>query len=416
MLLTNIGRSIKETFFYVGTTTILFVILNIVADYYNKPAFLPSDSVFHRLYDSEHPESVKILRRIFGSTSDENALSRYRLVPNFEMHPGLHYMTERVNNPHYHMGLEGIRYDAGWDDSVVKKWSSSPDAVFLFGGSTMLGHGVSGDETIGWYLNRSNDGNTQALNFGAQAYDFQRCSEKLAYLLRIGYRPKKILFLIGWNEIILSARSNLRWQDKLIFHGFAANRGEVAYTPGTSKVNNLKLLADSLPIVQYLKRVQSETNPSNIAAARDPFTDGFDFQEAYRQFHDWEGFAQDNDKLLWKQINASLKAHTDYVKNLSRAFGFEATVVFQPMGLFDPNNPFVLRYARDSVGYKYFETMRANIRREIAAGNLPFVDGSDWLNEMDGDRYVDVAHYSPNANKLIASKLGQLIHTGRHKL
>ncbi len=81
------------------------------------------------------------------------------------------------------------------------------------------------------------------------------------------------------------------------------------------------------------------------------------------------------------------------------------------MGLFDLNNPFVLKHTRDSVGYKYFETLRTNIRHEIASGNLPFVDGSDWLDELDGDRYVDIAHYSPNANRLIANKLEQLVRT-----
>lgn len=410
-MLQRIARWTWLMFGYLGAATFLFVLANVIATRYINPMVGSSDTVFHRILGPESSEGIPVLKKIFGSTSDEEALSRNRMAPNFEMHPDLHYMTARVSNAHYRIGLEGVRYDAGWNDDEVKKLLAAPRGVFLFGGSTMMGHGVSGNETISWYLNQLNDkNNAPALNFGSEAYDFQRAAEKLAYLLRVGYRPKNVVFLIGWNEINLSARSNMRWQDKVVFHGFSANRGEVAYTPnGATQLNYRKLLADSLPIIQYLRNKQIGGCPININPERDPFVDGFDFREAYCQFNDWEDFAQAHGDLLREQVRLSLKAHIDFIEGLSKAFGFGVTIVFQPMGLFDSQNLFVPARARESKGYKYLEMLQNDIRHEIGAGKLRMIDGSDWLEELKVDRYVDVAHYSPGANRLLAHKLNALI-------
>jgi hypothetical protein len=390
---------------WIGISVILFLLVNIVASRYIKPV-VDTSSVFTKISSPQGLEGLKVLNRIFGSSSQEEALSRLINAPNFEMHPGLHYMTARVENEHYHIGLEGIRYDTGWTNERVREFLEYPNVTFLFGGSTMMGHGVSSNETISYYLNQKIGKNPlPVLNFGSQAYDLQRSTEKLTYLLRIGFRPKKVVFLVGWNEIVGSARSNLRWQDKVIFHGFSVHRGEVSYTPDTSQLNNLKLMKDSLPIIQYLRSKRNGGCPQKLNPARDPFVDGFDFREAYCQFNDWEEYAQKHGEILKEQVWASMKAHNNFIESLSKAFGFEAVIVLQPMGLFDAENPFVTSVARESRGYKYLEVLQNDLRKKIHSEKLHMVDGSDWLRDLKSDKYVDVAHYSPEANKLLAQKL-----------
>jgi hypothetical protein len=392
----------------VGSVTILFLLLNLAAVYLLKHAqSIPSESVFSRITAPQSSIGLAVFRRMFGSSSDEDALSRHSLAPGFAMHPGLHYMTQSVNNAHYHIGIEGMRYEAGWDDEKARTLLRNPN-ILLFGGSTAMGHAVSHDETITHYMNVLSKKDGDALNFGSQAYDFQRAAEKLAYLLRIGYRPQKVVFLIGWNEIAGSARSNLRWQDKVIYHGFSVHRGEVAYTAGAPQASYLRLFADTLPIMQYLKMKQSaDVHPNK--PNRDPFTDGFDFREAQRLFTDWESFALANRKLLQSEVLQSLLAHSAFVRGLGQAFHFDVEIVLQPMGLFEPDNPFVPQYARDAPDYKYLYSLRAYIREKIAKRELDITDGADWLSSVNNDRYVDVAHYSPASNSALAAKiLGQI--------
>ena len=73
------------------------------------------------------------------------------------------------------------------------------------------------------------------LNFGAQAYDQRTETDKLIYLLRRGYRPTKVVMLDGWNDLFL-ARSNMRAVDRVVYHGFAQGRGEIAFTPGGTSI------------------------------------------------------------------------------------------------------------------------------------------------------------------------------------
>jgi hypothetical protein len=395
-----------------GVTALLFILANMMVMHKTSINGISHSNTFTKILSTESPEGIKVLKRIFSVSSDEEALSRFRKAPNFEMHPSLHYMTARVNNEHYHIGVEGIRYDAGWTNEKVKGLLTNSNLIFLFGGSTMLGHGVSANETISWYLNQEiKETSLQAFNFGSQAYDFQRASEKLTYLLRTGFRPKKVVFLIGWNEIIGSARSNLRWQDKVIFHGFSMKRGEIAFTPNTSQNNNFKLMTDTLPIIQYLRSKQvgggesTRDCPQAVNPKRDPFVDGFDFKEAYCQFNNWEDFSQIHSEVLKEEVEKSFKAHIDFIQGLSKSFGFESVVVFQPIGLFDAKNPFVTTASRETKGYKYLEMLQNDIRQKIQTRKLNMIDGSDWLKILKSDRYVDVAHYSPESNKLLAEKL-----------
>ena len=393
-----------------GTTAILFVLLNVAAQFMlNRQQNPFPDSLDNHVSTPDSQVGISVLQRIFKVDTPEVALERVRSAPNFEMHPGLHYMTARTNNKHYRIGLEGIRYDQGWDDERVQKTlRSGQPLVFLMGGSTMLGHGVSGNETISWYLNKmlaSANSPATAINFGSQAYDQQREIEKLVYLLREGYRPKQVIFLDGWNDIIGVGRSNMRWQDKVIFHGFVVNRGAVAITPGTriGVGSQARLLVEALPLTRLLEaQKQRSTSIDTIKVARDPFIDGFDFAEAYWVFYNGESYAKKNEAHLKNQIEESYHNNLQFLNGLSRAFGFELTVMFQPFGLLDNENAFIPPAARNLESYHFVSEMNKHVRSEIKRGKFPMVDASDILEDVKQDRYVDAAHYSPAANERLA--------------
>lgn len=399
-----------------GISVVLFVLLNAAAAYALKKKTAPAneDTVFHHILGSGSPAGREVLARVFPEETGADLLRRERNAPNFEMHPGLHYMTARTDNRDYRMGVEGIRYDAGWNDDTVRRFlASRRDLIFLVGGSTTLGHGVSGNETITWYMNRAEAVRGLALNLGSQAYDLRREIEKLVYLLRSGYRPHAVVFLDGWNDIVGVARSNMRWQDKVIFHGFEVNRGEVAFTPGAPNVNYRKLFAESLPLVRLLRTSRMGAfGLDEVKTARDPFLDGFDFFEGHWMFGNWEQYASRNREKLRDELLNSYRANLRFLEDLSRAFGFRLVVVLQPMGFFDRDNRFVPERARKDFGYQHLASLRQLLRDEIAAGRLGMIDGSDWLAGVSGDRYIDIAHYSPQANAELARQIGRRLEAG----
>ena len=115
--------------------------------------------------------------------------------------------------------------DKGWTDESVRALLDSPrKLVFLMGGSTTLGYGVSGDETISWYLNAAagSAGGFTAVNLGSQAYDQHREIEKLSYLLRAGYRPRQ-----GWAWMTIGFAALSLGPFIYVVDGNYANRGEL---------------------------------------------------------------------------------------------------------------------------------------------------------------------------------------------
>lgn len=404
--------AIRSLLITLGVVTLLFAALNVAAYYALSHA--PAGgamTVFHYVIPPESTEGTAVLKRVFKTTSSKEALSRGQSAPSFEMHPGLHYMTARTANQHYRVGIEGVRYDAQWTDEQVRALLSRTEGlVFLMGGSTVLGHGVSGNETISWYMNRAltSKSSQVILNFGAQAYDQQRELDKLVYLLRAGYRPGRVILLDGWNDVVMAPRSNMRRQDKIVFHGFSTNRGEIAFTPGTrmGAINHARLFLESMPIFRFLEREgRSRYSISDVTSSRDPFLQGFDFFEADWVYNNWEQYTGRNVDDVERQLIHTLRNNIEFLKRQAEAFGFVPTVLLQPMGFFDPKNPFVTPAVRDQFGYRVLLRLRDTIRKEIALGNLKMIDLTDALNSIVGDRYVDIAHYTPEANAELAKRI-----------
>jgi hypothetical protein len=408
------ARGFSSAMSILGISTLLFLLLNAGAYLLLlRGSDSVPENVFFKVLPPEAAAGTAVLQRVFGVATSEDALARLRSAPSFEMHPNLHFMTKRVTNPHYRIGLEGIRYDEGWDDGFVQRaLAANRNLVFLMGGSTLLGHGVSANETISAHLNKQLQSRALALNLGAQAYDQQREIERLVALLRAGYRPEHVVFLDGWNDTNGLPRSNMRWQDRVIFHGFITNRGEIAFTPGSrlSEPNRARLFLESLPIMQVVNgRERKPAGVADVLVARDPYTHGFDFREADWMFFNWETYAKANADLIRSQMLDYYRHNLVFLEGLSRAFGFKLTVLFQPMGFFDENNPFVPAYLRESFGYRFLATLRDTARAEIKTGRLNMVDLSDALGAMKGDRYIDIAHYAPAANAVLAEAIHAIL-------
>jgi len=94
-----------------------------------------------------------------------------------------------------------------------------------------------------------------------------------------------------------------------------------------------------------------------------------------------------------------------FLKDLSKGFNFQVYSFFQPIGLLDLTNPFVPETARKAAGYDYILDMEQTLSQAIDSGTLEMIDLSEGLREVLGQKYVDVAHYSPLANKMLATEI-----------
>lgn len=399
---------LRDGFVVLGIALALFVAANFEA-YRLAASPQEPDDVFAHVDWPSSPHGLAVLKRIFKTNDDAAAMARFDASPHFSMHPTLQFITKPVDNPYFHIGLEGIRYEPDWNDATVRSLlSGNTPLIFAFGGSTMLGHGLAGNETLPYYINKivRQTSGAITLNFGSQAYTEDLEVAKLIYLLKAGYRPKQVFFLDGLNDLLI-LRSNMRLVDKVVYHGFAVSRGEVAFTPGAAyRVNYLNVFLDSLPLYRAL-RGKFDPEPASIKFDRDAFTDGFDFHEADYLFRNWVAFAELHRNQFKSEFIEYYRNNLELLDALSRHYKFDFSVFLQPVGLFDQANPFVLPGATNAAGYAYLDEMFGTIRDQIKAGGLPIIDLSDGLNGLQEDRYIDVVHYTPASNRRLAKMISQ---------
>jgi hypothetical protein len=409
----RLGDLARSAVLMVGAVAILFAGANLAARYLLPAPSFPND-VFAAVDWPGSAASKELYRRVFKLSANDDPMARFDASPTMVMHPTLPFATQRVENRYFRVGLEGIRYEPGWSDEDVRVLlAGSRPLIFALGGSTTMGHGLAADETWPHMLNGilgANVGSVNTatgpvvINFGAAAYDQRTEVDKLIYLLRRGYRPSKVVMLDGWNDLFI-ARSNMRAADRVIYHGFAQGRGEIAFTPGGSigRPSYLHLLRESLPVFHLISRWQDgRRRIETVKIDRDAFIDGFDFREADFAFRHWALFGERHLEKYKGEIVEYYRTNLKLLKALADEYGFAFFVFYQPIGLLDETNPFVRAHARGAPGYRYISELVASARAAIARGEMPMTDISDALGNMTGPRYLDVAHFTPEANARLA--------------
>ena len=400
----------------IGALAMMFASANLAARAFLRTPSPPND-VFAALDWPGSAASKKLYREIFKLSANDDPMARFNASPPLVMHPTLPFATQRIENRYYKVGLEGIRYESSWgDDDVDALLAGSTPLIFALGGSTTFGHGLASDETWPHLLNVILSANVLSespaarpvvVNFGAPAYDQHTEIDKLIYLLRRGYRPTKVVMLDGWNDLFI-ARSNMRAVDRVVYHGFAQGRGEVAFTPGgiINRPSYLHLFLEYSPLQQLIRHWQAGTRRiETVKFDRDAFVDGFDFREADFLFRHWALFGEHHREKYKGEIVAYYRTNLKLLKALADAYGFAFHVFYQPIGILDDTNPFVSARARGAPGYRYISELVDVVRAAIARGDIPMTDISNALTNMPGPRYLDVAHYSPAANAMLAQTI-----------
>ncbi len=249
--------------------------------------------------------------------------------------------------------------------------------VFVFGGSTTFGYGVTDDETIvsslqGLLDERLGRGRAACYNFGRGAY--YSSTERVLFqeLLAIGAVPRVAVFVDGLNEFAFDAP----FPSELLRR--AVNR---------PLQNALAVLKDQLPLTRLIARAKVSRTPRPSEA---------------------ELAAVFDDPGLLDARLARYTANRRTVRAIAAAWGVRPLFVWQPI----PTYRYDLRY-------HFFGDSDFGINNYAAFGYARMADrlshdppGSDflWLADLQaGVRqplYVDRVHYTAAMSALIAARIG----------
>ena len=99
-----------------------------------------------------------------------------------------------------------------------------------------------------------------------------------------------------------------------------------------------------------------------------------------------------------------------FVRQLGASFGFDVHFIYQPIGLLESNQEFLLQDFYTSDYFAVFKGVDSRIREAIREGLLMMDDCSRAISEsgVQGS-YVDATHYSPQGNDILASCIVQRI-------
>lgn len=419
----KVGAFLSTLLINVGVIATLFIAVNVIAmlalNKSPEQVLKPIPSIFDVAVWPQTHEGQEILKTSMGEETAQKIKDSYLGMPNpfFAMHPTLHYIVNKTENPFIHIGLEGVRYLPGWTDDDVRGMLHGRDRplILLLGGSTTQGHGLRDDETISAYLQKKLGDHADVLNLGAGAYDQIREIDRLEYLLRQGIRPTAVIFLDGVNDMIDIARSNYRWNDKIIYHGMIAGRGDVSKPDNAFNINTSAsvrpadfavMLSQALPATRYvLEKLRPQFNIEDIKPEIDPFmVMPFNYREQEYLYSHWAWFGDKNLDLLKRETEDYYTHNTAYISGLATAFNFKAIIFYQPNGMMDQQNPFNGKGGEKLPGYKYISEIHALIRRDIQSGKIPMIDLNGSLQDLSSRNlaYIDPVHYSPQGNSRIA--------------
>lgn len=383
-------------------TLLVFILINFIA--YLVPGPLSKVRNVESIIPNHQmlKNNPLLMQEVYDGKSPELIKQLIAEAPNVKSHPVLQFMLPEKNTRFYHIGFEGCRYNSYINDGNVHEVING--GSWLLGGSTAFGFGVPDDETMGYFLNQLDSGK-RWINFSTPNYHQQLEIQKLILLLKKGYRPKRVVFLDGLNDLFQ----------------LTSNHFEPAETPGRPfhayshefNIENIRLnrnLLYALPAVRLFYEYQAEylvktgkanLNPSqNVYSAQSLYN-----TQPYLAYLVTEITSLPVNEALLKKVETYYRQNIAMLDTLSKAYGFEYAVFFQPIGLFYDKNIFCtshLELANQLRNYTAMEAMYSHIRQLLAQHNFQRFYDCSQLDASCPTPYVDLTHYSQPLNQRLA--------------
>lgn len=372
---------------YFFIASLLFILLNLIA----------------LLFSNAKHDSIKFMSLTY---KDSNGVMRKALNPKIlNFHPSLEYIVAPFKDGQYATGGEFIRYSKHITAENFNDYIN--DSTWVFGGSTVYGMGVSKNQTIPFYLNHIDQHNTY-INFGALGYNFNNDIRKLNLLLKNGYRPQKVIFINGLNDIYSIATSlhpgieMSRTNFPLMEHRSSMSSALSRYLPIIRYINNK---IEESEIEYQVKRLENnlieyDSNNQNSLNIINPVLAYKVEQKFARRFiSEKEKWNDENSKFLGfysKRLNDYYLKNIDFITKMAKGHDFKVKFFIQPLGPIDLNNQFL---KKESAVFNFYKALNDSLLHKdlVQIKNIETKCGTYC--------YVDQIHYSPEYSKDIAKKI-----------
>ena len=282
-------------------------------------------------------------------------------------------------------------------------------STWFFGGSTIFGDSVSDMETIPSHYASLSE--TKVMNFGVPDWDSRQSLNKLMNITGDGFKPKRIIFYDGMNDIMHHCRTDLN-NEKLPYH-------------------NRQLV--------FKEYISSGESPKNIFFKLEDNVSNFNefLTRPYKLFFYKIGLSQrspyinlSSDKSLIQSsclsnpIKANLVAK-HLINNWYVAYQIAKSKNIRFWAILQPN-----LYSTKSIYYDYMSdeyrfpnfkkiinVIYPLIKKEIknsCKNSLEFceslIDGSNWIKSSD-KVFKDSSHLTSKGNLIIAKKFHELFNS-----
>jgi len=288
--------------------------------------------------------------------------------------------------------------------------------IFLFGGSTIFGYGVSDDQTVATYLQASLE---TKLGHRVSVYNFGRghyysTQERILYenILASGFIPDVAIFVDGLNDFFYNTNEPIfttRFHEfvsneplvQLRFHEFvskgdAISKGDasdsvIGFISKTSIGRAVRKIKQSLS-----KSLQEDTHTKRLA------------EHTKETLNNHDKYA--DPKVVDVVINRYLN-NKKLIEAVSKAFGVTPIFVWQPVPTYHYDQRYHLfsegGYGQHSYSSYGYERMAKVI--EVSPLDNNFL----WLADIQKDKteplYVDKFHYSARFSKQFAIAIADLL-------
>jgi hypothetical protein len=324
-------------------------------------------------------------------------------TPAVTSHPTLEFMETPFRSKFYNVGFENMRYSFAVNETNAK--SSMNGSTWVFGGSTVFGSGIADDDTIPAYLNKLTEKNEVFINFGVQANFLNNEIEKLLLLLKKGWRPKRVIFIDGLNDMVALTKSRFHPTETPGRNPFGFNYmlGNFDRLLDVIKVSTQRQFP---PDSKMLYPVNSYENVYEIASPYNKYPVAF-FDFFYNQPYRNLKTVAENPKHYIDKIDSFYRLNLEFLKHLASSFGFEFYVFYQPLGPLNLDNPFIDNDEayQNAPFLKSYQSIvppfRENLKRKPIFGFYDIFDADSECTKC----YVDLTHYNPKLSAIIAQRI-----------
>lgn len=295
---------------------------------------------------------------------------------NLEYEPFVEFMPRGFSGKHVNVAPEGFRVIP----SGARDLDFTGRKIFVFGGSTTFGMGVSDGETIPAYVQSefraAGRKDVAVYNFGIVG--FYSSQERVLFerLINLGHVPDAIVFIDGLNDFVFCKIPDTTGMSSRIERVFSAGAG-------VTLLDTYKKRSSVLKVIRYYTE--------GVNVARD------------RPSADCTG-----EEAQTLAIVKRLDSNRRMAAAVAKAYGVVPVFVHQPIPSYAYDNTRRPVPLRETQSTPWKQTQRGyEIFRERRLKGGVFTDNVLWLEEdaIAENMYIDEVHYSPQFNRHIARQI-----------